>query len=504
MMDLMSDREALQSVDLNAGSERWALMALDPSGSRQLMVKKLGSGYQSSAVLFREYGGDRLSVLKWNITAHVDARMQRLDREARVARRLARSDRTDRFARLLSSEDLEGGYRQSWWEYYNLGSMRDFSMFVLQQANPPLSLVFRIVGQCLEGIQGMNQIDIFHMDLHTGNVFLHLDDGESYLDAVIGDFGYSRLPGEGPPDFTSLEWLRLSPKDRAGRSSPPPTYGDRPDSDNGSWRPAWDLQKFRFNTAEDLLDNLDKDNERNELVFALFHRMFIMCGQDEIDRKLPEAERPAIQDLSETIQEAKTLERLYAATTSDKFAVSELREKLLELMSQEPLEPLVFDNQQAAREKFREYLKVGLFRLVNLDDEDSVEAATAELAALKVEGSAYVSDCDRRSSSSSHDGTSPDSSETRESTPGGDSEQQDPERDSSERRSPPTSSRPSTRWSPATRGLTEATAFASGDASAVDDLLGARDLAERDQALVRAHHARRYRGQYLRGLFRRR
>lgn len=503
MIDRIPDHD-LEPVDLNAGSPQWALMAIDPSGTRQLMVKELGSGHQGTAVLFREHGGGRLSVLKWNRAAYNEERMARRDREARVARLLSSSERAARFARLLSSQDLVGGYRQSWWEFYNVGTMQGVSMAMLEESNPPFSLVFRIVRQCLEGIQCLNQLDIFHMDLHTGNVFLHLEDGASYPDAVIGDFGYSRLPGEAPPEFTAWEWSLMNSFAQAGRSSPPLTYGDNSGYADRSWRLPWDLEKFHYNASEDFLDNLDKDDERNQLTFSLFNRMANMCKQDEIDRKSPEAERPPLQDLTQMIQDAKTLERLYAATASDKQALGELRQKLLDLLSEEHVDPLVFDDEQAARDDFRDYLDVGMFRVVDLADGNSLEAATAELAALRVDGTAYVSDYGDRTGSSTDDSTSPDSSETLESTPGREPEQPASENNSAERGTPSTSSRPSTRWSPSTRGLAEATAFAGGDTSAVDGLLGARDLAERDQALVRDEHARRYREQCLRELFRRR
>lgn len=491
----------LTSIDLDAGYPRWALMALNPSGERQVMVKELGSGHQSSAVLFREHGagaGGRLSVLKWNREAYDEVRMARLDREVRVARLLSSSRWAPRFARLLSSQDLEGGYRQSWWEFYNVGSMQAVSMAVFEQSSPPFSLVFHILGQCLEGIQGMNKLDIFHMDLHTGNVFTHLDDDASYLNAVIGDFGYSRLPGEGPPEFTAWEWSLLSSADRKGRSSPPMTYGEQSGvSEDRSSRLPWDLRKFVFNIREDLLDNLDKDDEKNQLIFSLFKRLDDMNEQDKEDRKLPEHERPPIQDLTQTIQDVKTLERLYKATVPDKQAVGELREKLLELLSEEPLGPLVFDDEQAARDHFRDYTTLGMFRMVNLADENSIEAATAGLAALSVEGTAYVAD---RSSSSPDHRMSPTSSEMRQST----AERQVSERGSGEQYSPATSSHPSTRWTPSTRGMASATAFADGDTSAVGGLIGARDHAERDHALVRDEHARRRRWHRVREGFLRR
>lgn len=461
----------LTSVDLYTGCPRWALMALNSSGERQVMVKELGSGHQSSAVLFREHGagpgaGGRLSVLKWNRESYDEIRMARLDREVRIARLLSSSRWAPRFARLLSSQDLKGGYRQSWWEFYNVGSMQDVSMAVFLQSSPPFSLVLHILGQCLEGIQGMNnKLDIFHMDLHTGNVFTHLDHGASYLNAVIGDFGYSRLPGEGPPEFTAWEWMLLSSANRKGRSSPPMTYGERSGVSDRSCRLPWDLEKFLFNIREDLLDNLDKDDEKNQLIFSLFKRMDDMNEQDRKDRRLPESERPPIQDLTQTIQDVKTLERLYAATASDKQAVGELREKLLELLSKEPLVPLVFDNEQAARDHFRDYTALGMFRMVNLADENSIEAATAGLAALSVEGTAYVAEYSERSSSSPGHRMSPTSSEMCDSAAAGDPERQVSERGSGEQYSPATSSHASTRWTPATRGMASATAFADADGS---------------------------------------
>lgn len=497
----------LTSVDLDAGCPRWALMALNPSGERRFMVRTLGSGHQSNAVLFREHGGPkgRLSVLKWNREAYGEVRMARPDREAQVARLLSSSRWAPRFARLLSSQDLKGGYRQSWWEFYNVGSMQDVSMAIFEQSSPPFSLVFHILGQCLEGVQGMNkELAMFHMDLHTGNVFTHLDDGASYLNAVIGDFGYSRLPGEGPPDYNFWEWSRLNSAEREGRSSPPMTYGERSGVSDHLHRLPWDLNKLLFNIREDLLDNLDEDDERNQLLFSLFKRMDDMNEQDRKDRKLPEAERPPIQDLTQTIQDVKTLERLYAATASDKQALGELREKLLELLNEEPLELLVFDNERAARDHFQDYTALGMFKIVNLADESSIEAATVGLAALSVEGTAYVADYSDSSSSSPGHRMSTTSSEVRESTAAGDPERQVSENGSGEQYSPTTSSHPSTRWTPATRGLASASAFADGDTSAVGGLIGARDHAERDHALVRDEHARRRRWQRVREGFLRR
>lgn len=439
MMDPIPDYDDLEFVGLGAGPARWALMALDPSGERHLMVKALGSGHQSTALLFVGHGGagsGRLSVLKWNRVEFSEARMSRPDREVRVARLLGRSSSSPSssgraaplFARLLSSQDLAGGYRQSWWEYYNVGSVQDLAVLVAEQASPPLSFVFRVVGQCLEGIRRLDELGVSHMDLHTGNVFVHLGRGAAYPDAVIGDFGYSRLPGEGPPEFTAWEWSLMSSAEQAERSSPPLNYGYKPGFADISWRVPWDLEKFYYNVREDLLDNLDGDDEKNQLLFSFFKRMADMCKQDVLDRKLPEAERPPLPDLTELIQDARTLERLYAATASDEQALGELREKLLELLGKEPLGPLVFDDEQLAHITFQDYTdNTNLFRVVNLNDAGSIEAAAAELSALAVEGTAYVSDHhnnnnnsgDKTGSSSDDDNgsTSPGSSETRESTP---------------------------------------------------------------------------------------
>lgn len=531
----------VQSVDLTARPAQWALMALNPSGERQLMVEYLGSGYQGTVLLCLELGGDKLSVLKWSRKARGKEQMARPDREVRVARMLASSGSADRFAKLLSSQDLVGGWRATWWEFYNIGDIQNLSEYIPMHTKPPLSLVCRIVAQGLEGIQHLNELDMRHMDLHSGNVFLHLADGASCPDAVIGDFGYSRLPGEGPPEYTSWDWGRMSSSERAGHSSPPVTYGPEGTIEDRSWRLKWDLSKFLYNVKRELLDGFYGDDEETPLVFSLFKHMSDMNEQDTIDRKLPEAERPALQDLTQMIQDAKTLERLYADMASDKQALDGLREQLLKHQRRSHLNPRVFDNERVARNKFRDYLDVGLVRVVNLADEESIESATAELASLGVEGTAYVTDYSDRSGSSPYHSTSPPSSETRESTPAvqpepllsereiaeqqvsekntaeqqdfenGSAEEQISERDiteqrisensSAEQQNPAASSRPSTRWSPSTRGLASATAFAGGDASAVGGLLGALDLAERDQALIRDEHARRRRWQRLRGLF---
>lgn len=515
-----------QPVRPTARPAQWALMALNPSGERQVMVEWLGTGWQGTVLLCRELGGDKLSVLKWNSRALSKTDMARPDREVRVARLLASSGRADRFARLLSSQDMAGGYRMSWWDFYNIGRVQNLSEYMPPGTGPPLSLVCRIVAQGLEGIQHLNELDMRHMDLHAGNIFLDLADGERCPDAVIGDFGYSRLPGEGPPEHTARDWYMMSSSEQAGHSPPPFAYGHPGDDkiEIRSWRPKWDLDYFLYNVKGELLDGFYEQNEGNQCVFSLFKRMSDMNEQDTRDRKLPEAERPPLQDLTQMIQEAKTLERLYADTASDKQALNVIREKVLKDQRRRYLKPRVFDNEWLARDKLREYLDVGLVRIVNLADEKSIEVATAELASLRVEGTAYVADYSGRRGSSSDHSTSPSSSEAGESTSAVHPEQQVSDNDSAEQsmssrditeqrgsengsaeqQNTATSSRSSTRWCPSTRGLASARAFASGDASAVGGLLAARDLAEREQALVRDEHARRRRWRRLRDLFRRR
>lgn len=542
-----------QSVNPTRRPAQWALMALDPSGERQVMVEYLGSGYQGTVLLCRELAGDKLSVFKWNRKPQSKEAMARPDREVRVARVLGSSGRAERFVKLLSSQDLVGGWRTSWWEFCNMGDMDNLSDYRPPGTKPPLSLVCRILAQGLEGIQLLNELDMRHMDLHSGNVFLHLADGAPCPDAVIGDFGYSRLPGEGPPEYTAWDWSMMTSAEQAGHSPPPMTYGPEDTIELRSWRPTWDLGKFVYNVKRELLDGLYEPDEGNQPVFSLFKRLSDMDEQDTKDRKLPDAERPPLQDLAQVIQEAKTLERLYADMASDKQALDELREKLLKDQRWRYLKPRVYDNEWVARSKFQ-HLDVGLVRIVNLADDESIEVAAAELASLGVEGTAYVTDYSDRSGSSSDHNTSPPWSEMCESIPDvhpehqlsekeiteqqvsendsaeqqvsdNDSaeqqisdndtaeqqvssrdltEQRMSESDSAEQQSPVTPPRPSTRWSPSTRGLASATAFAGGDASAVGGLLGARDIAEREQALVRDEHARRRRWQRLRDLFLRR
>ncbi|KAJ0117864.1 hypothetical protein J7T55_014314 [Diaporthe amygdali] len=496
------DGHEFEIIDIDDQPDQWALMALDPSGKRQLFVREVGSGYQSMANLFREHGGDKLSVHKVNNIAHSEEKMKRPDREVSVARVLAASKGASHFAKLLSSQDLLDERRESWWEFYNTGSLSTLNLFMFTEVKPPLSLVFRIIRQCLEGIQCLNKLGITHMDLHSGNVFLHLVNGK-HLNAVIGDFGYSRLPGQGHPAFTNWESTLMNTSDRKGESSPPGTYGPPNEFEDRSWRLRWDLSKFLFNIREDVKDSLDKNEKENRLLFTLFDRMDDMCKRDEQDRKLPEAERPKIQDLAQTIHDVKTLERLYAETDSDKEALSELLELLQGVLNAERVQPLVFSDEREARDKFQSNLDSGPFRMVNLSDENSIEAATAWLAALRIEGSAYVSGISDQSGSRP---TSPASSETRDSTPAEDAEQQgNPTqqqahlRQDVEKQTSPSGSHVTTRWSPATQGLAEATAFAGGDDSVVPAVLGARDVAERNQALVREEHHRRRRQQWFFG-----
>lgn len=449
---------------------KWALMALDPSGKRQLLVRKLVSGIESDAMVFRELGGkQKLSVAKWNKEPYAPAKMARPAREVRIARMLASSERPGRFARLLASQDLEGGYRESWWEHYNVGDMHDLSTSVFEYGTrPPLSLMFRSVAQCLEGIQCLCRLDLRHMDLHGGNVFFHLAEGALYPDAVIGDFGHSRFKGERPPKLSASQMVKMDSNDKQVILSPPLNSDETCGTEDYSWRLRWDLHSFQIKVPEVLLEKLSGKDLENELLFAFFRRMGKLCEQDEKDRKLPEAERPPIQDgqLTLLIQDAWTLERLYAETTPDKRSLGDVREKLLGVVRRQYSDPQMFDDEQDARDKFEKFIDAGMLKVVNLADENSIEVAAAALAALKIKSAAFVCDQGDSSSSSTPEGGSVPSS---------------------------TQSHASTRWTPATRGLAEATAFASGDASAVDALLAARDVEERNQALIRNEHARRFR-----------
>ncbi|KAL1882799.1 hypothetical protein Daus18300_000437 [Diaporthe australafricana] len=481
-------------------SDQWALLALNPSGERQLFVREVGSGYQSKALLFRELNGEKLSVHKVNTVPHDGDRMKRPDREVSAARLLSSSMGAARFAQLLSSQELSGGHRETWWMLYNLGSLSNLCMFMFAEARPPLSLVFRILGQCLQGIQSLNELGMRHFDLHTGNVFLTLNGEPIIMDAVLADFGYTRLPGEPAPAYTAWEWNLMGSKDHWGYSSPPGTYGPVNEFEDRNWRLQLDLSKFLYNFHEDFMENFDENDEGNSLLFELFKRLSDKNIQDDKDRKLPEAQRPPVIDLTQEIQDAQTLERLYAGTRADQEALGQLRVKLHNLVSEEPVDPLVFRSELDARDEFQSQLDTGLFRLVNLSDMCSIEIATAELAALRIPGTAYVSGRSDPSSSSTEDSASPTSSETRESTPAEqqsspakDTQQEPPVEENDEQRNSSPESHVSTRWTPATHGLAPATAFASGDASALNALLGARDVAERDHARSRRmNHFRRF------------
>ncbi|POS77193.1 hypothetical protein DHEL01_v204415 [Diaporthe helianthi] len=481
---------SLESVDLGDNQPKWALMALDPSGKMQLLVTKLVSGIESDAMVFRELGahgsgsgsdGDnknerKLSVAKWNREPQPEAKMARPGREVRVAQLLATSDRACRFAALLSAQDMAGGYRESWWSYYNVGDMQHLhtTAFRFCQPQPPLSLVFRCVAQVLEGIQCMNSaLDVRHMDLHAGNIFFHLAEDATYPDAVIGDFGLSRFKGERPTKLSISERGEMSPEEeRQNQLSPPPNSDETFGTEDYSWRLRWDVHQFQLKIPEVLLENFSGRKANNELLFGFFKRLAKISAQDEKDRKLPDAERPPVQDLAPLIHDAWTLERLYADTKTDKVALAHVRSALLDKLRKQPSEPRIFDTAEDARDAFEHFIDAGMLRVVNLLDDGSLDAAAAELASFKIPDSAYVSD----QSDSSSLGT-PDSS---------------------------ASSGPSTKWSPATRGVAEALAFADGDASALQGLLAARDAEEMRQALIREEHARRYRQQQgISQLFRR-
>lgn len=496
----------LQSLDLeDVIPPKWALMALDPSGKRQFLVRRLASGIESDAMVFRSEldsgGHGKLSVAKWNKQPHGEIKMARPDREVRFARMLAESAQADRFAKLLASQDLINGYRESWWQYYELGDMEDLFARTIRfmETPPPLSLAFRIVAQCLEGIQCLNELDVRHMDLHAGNIFFHLAEGASYPDVAIGDFGYSRLKGERPPAFTTAQLAKMDSDDKKAYLTPPLDPDETFGTAGRSWRQRWDLHMFQEKISKILWERYGRKKVRNQLLVSFFKRMSNMCDQDGYDRRLPEAERPPIQDLTPLIEDAKTLARLYAETAADRHALGEIRGKMLDLVRSRSSEPHSFGNEEEARAGYEKHIDAGMLRVVNVSDENSIEVATAELAAYKIKGSAFVSDHSSKSSSSDTNSTSPPTS--RGTSPEGDSVQRGAKQDNAGGRA--TSTSPSTRWTPATRGQASATAFAGGDASAVEALLEARDVAERSQALVRNEHARRRSPGGLGHLFRR-
>lgn len=298
-IDLASPLESIDLGDLD--KPKWALMALDPSGKRQLLVRKLVSGITSDAVVFRELecnGGNnnkrKLSVAKWNRKPHAEAKMARADREVRVARLLAgltTGAGAGRFARLLSAQDMAGGYRESWWSFCNLGDMQDLYTAALRfcEPQPPLSLVFRCVAQCLEGIQSLNQeLDVRHMDIHAGNIFFHMAEGATYPDAVIGDFGHSRFRGERPPKFSTAELWKMGPEERETHCSPPLNSDELFGTEEYSWRLRWDVHQFHLKIPEVLLEKFSGRKARNELLFNFFSRMGKMSAQG---REGPQAAR---------------------------------------------------------------------------------------------------------------------------------------------------------------------------------------------------------------------
>lgn len=174
-----------------------------------------------------------------------------------------------------------------------------------------------------------------HFDLHTGNVFT-LNGESTIMDAVLVDSGHTRLPGESAPAYTAWEWNLMESKDHWGYSSHPGTYGPVNEVEDRKWRLPLDLSKFLYNFHEDFEEHFDE--EGNSLLFELFKRLSDKNCQDDRERKLPEAQRPPVVDLTQEIQDAQTLERLYVGTRSDQEALGQLRVKLNNLVNEEPVD----------------------------------------------------------------------------------------------------------------------------------------------------------------------
>ncbi|KAG8167487.1 hypothetical protein KVR01_003176 [Diaporthe batatas] len=387
---------------------KWALMALDPSGKRQLLVRQLVSGIESDAMVFRELaggGGDNdididaggLSVAKWNKKPFPPAKMARGSREVRVAKMLAGSAAARRFAALLAAQDMRGGYRESWWRHYNLGDMHDVVSAGFRGSQAPASLVFRWVAQCLEGIACLDgELGARHMDLHPGNVFFHTDGGD--VDAVLGDFGQARLAGERPPVFSSGE-EELSAMGaeggRAARMSPPLSLDEAKGDEDYSWRTRWDARQFLDQIANTLMNGFgggEREEAGDDLLLAgFFASLEAMVARDEADRRLPERQRPPLQDLAPLVRDAWELSRLCAWEAADGAAARQVRANLLAGLAGMPSGVQVFDSEGAARDAYERHVGAGMLRVVDLsDDGRSVRAAAAELAAFKVAGTAWV------------------------------------------------------------------------------------------------------------------
>lgn len=218
------------------GTGKFGYMFIAADGDEFLFVRNLGEGMQGMVQLLQNVRTKELVARKVNHRRLNAAQVARPNRETTVIGHLDTLPRpagcTPRYYELISHQDVPSGTamnparwtRESYWRYYNAGSLWDFQSLYSSKNPPPYAFIARCIHQLLETVQFMftaGHVPVYHEDLHVHNIFVHWDEG--YLpDFFIGDFGLARLADE---PFPNAHVHCAQP----GRTPPPnaPHPGDR-------------------------------------------------------------------------------------------------------------------------------------------------------------------------------------------------------------------------------------------------------------------------------------
>lgn len=103
----------------------------------------------------------------------------------------------------VGAADSKHFLRESFWMYYNAGSLDDLAQLYQDRLiYPPPSLVARIIHQVLASIEFMlsSGRGVLHRDLHFGNIFVHWDSNDFLPNMYLADFGDAKFIGQDTAD----------------------------------------------------------------------------------------------------------------------------------------------------------------------------------------------------------------------------------------------------------------------------------------------------------------
>lgn len=191
------------AIPTSASGDKWGILLIDANHSPFLFVRALAQGVQGAAQLCWSLNDQRYVVRKRALNAISSGRMERPDRECKIAREIqerqaqlpsgAPATRYE-FANLISNGDLHVNgehIRESYWTFYNGGgNLYDFLGFINGQPYRPHALVLNLMHSVLEALQWLNSMELMHLDAHPGNVFLRWE-GHELVPVIVRTILYS-------------------------------------------------------------------------------------------------------------------------------------------------------------------------------------------------------------------------------------------------------------------------------------------------------------------------